>query len=263
MTACLFFGQGGGGGGGGVNLGPGEDTKSPDQIIADAKKDIQGYKTVHVTYSLAGKSGTITVELDMAENGDAVGSGTFGGANFDVVFVGGKSYIKGKQFFLNLYTGSAGSAAQQLRPKIEQRIDDHWVSDLHVVSTEALGRLKLDVFADCLDQHGTLAKGSTSDINGKKVIEVINKGDTAGQVEESIFVAVDSPHVVVRDKFSGKSTPGKAADAGKCKGTEVPPPSPGADPVTLTLELKDYGKNVSVQAPPGSDVVSLNTVFAP
>jgi hypothetical protein len=248
---------------GGIALPSGEEAKPVDQIIADAQKDMATFKTIRVVVNTNQKNvGAITFDVSADDGGNVTGGGAAGDAKFDVLVTDGKTYIKGSAFWTKVF--SSGSATDPAVQQIVQaRIDDHWVTGLDFFSDPATkNNLSPAILADCLGRHGTLSKGATSDINGKKAIEIKDRGDLPGGRAASRFIAVDSPHVVLRFTASGPTTPGATADSGKCKGSATPAaaatsPSPAEPPASV--DYNDYGKAVTVTKP--TDAIAVSDLF--
>ena len=255
-----------GGGSGGVSL-SGEESKPVDQIIADAQKDMGGFKTVHLIFNTTTRdAGAITFDISADESGNVAGSGATGDAKFDIVVVDGHTYIKGQAFWAKVFSNGtvADPTVQQL---IQAKIGDHWVAGLDSVGDAAArNSLSPAVLADCLSIHGALSTAGTQTINGRKAVEIKDKGDSPGGRAGSRFIAVDSPHVLLRLIANGPTTAGSTPSNGKCKGSATPAPAPApsgtpsSDLGAVTIDYSDYGKSVSVVKP--TDTVDLTRLFA-
>jgi hypothetical protein len=69
--------------------------------------------------------------------------------------------------------------------------------------------LLLPNFAACLSKnHGTLTKGGTSTVDGKRVIEVKDDGSAPGSSPGSAFIALDGPPLTIQVKLTGPQKPG-------------------------------------------------------
>ncbi|HEV3233415.1 MAG TPA: hypothetical protein VG329_02565 [Candidatus Dormibacteraeota bacterium] len=259
MAGCNLPGQSTGG----IAIG-GEESKTADQVIADARKDTGGFKTVHVTFSTISKdAGSISFDVSSDENGNVTGGGATGDAKFDIVIIDGKTYIKGQAFWVKVFA-NGGTPDPSVQALVQSKIGDHWVSGLDSLgdSTTRSG-LSPPALADCLGVHGTLSKGGTQTINGKKAIEVQDKGDSPGGRAGSRFIAVDSPHVLLRQTATGPTTAGSSPTTGKCAALATPAPAPSGSPAPdagpVTIDYGDYGKPVSVTKP--TDTVDLPSLF--
>ncbi|MGB2941085.1 MAG: hypothetical protein WBD38_12400, partial [Candidatus Dormiibacterota bacterium] len=159
---------------------------------------------------------------------------------------------------------NGGTPDPSVQALVQSKIGDHWVSGLDNLgdSTTRSG-LSPPVLADCLGVHGSLSKGGTQSINGKKAIEVQDKGDSPGGRAGSRFIAVDSPHVLLRLTASGPTTAGSSPTTGKCAAPATPAPAPSGSPAPdsgpVTIDYGDYGKPVSVTTP--TDTVDLASLF--
>jgi hypothetical protein len=257
LSACnLPFTSSGGG------PSAGEDGRAPEQVLADAKSAVAGFKTVHVVFKTNDKEvGDVTFDVSIDESGNITGSGDVGGTKFDVVVVGDKSYVRGSAFFAKQLASSGGDPGT--RAVIQQKIGDHWVTGLSFLTNDK--QLKTDVLADCLDQHGTLSKKGTDTVNGKKVVVVEDRGEEPGGQPATIYVAYDAPHVLVRVAETGKRTPGTEGMKGKCAATTATPlPTSGAGsaaaPQPSSIDFSDYGKPVKVDTP--TDTVDIAALFS-
>ena len=249
------------GGGGPI---AGEESKAPDQVLADARKDLAGQKTVRLVISgTDSQIGVLTYDISLDAEGGATGTGALGDTRFEIVVKGGKSYVKGRDVFGKVFRDVPGD----VRTGLLDKVGEHWVIGLDLLGQQDTNNnLRPDVLADCLDSHGALSKGGTQDVGGRRSIEVVDSGDNPGGTPRSIFVAVDAPHYVTRVVFNGDQAPGTNPDHGRCKGstaTPAPPPSPapsGGSPVNRTMvELRDFGKPVTVTVP--TDTVDFSDIL--
>jgi hypothetical protein len=90
----------------------GEASKTPAQVLADAKQAATSARAVHVVGQLV--TGGQPIKLDMTVGGAKKGKGTMSesGLSFDFVRVGNKVYIRGSDRFWRRFGGAA--AAQLL-----------------------------------------------------------------------------------------------------------------------------------------------------
>jgi hypothetical protein len=236
------------------------DSKSATDILAAARDAVAATKTVHVTIRTTDPQyGDIVLQLDVAQSGDIVGTGTVGGAALSVVAAGGKTYVKGSDFWTKLLTnGSSGDTA--LQSVVRAKIDDNWVTGFDLLGANR-AELKTTVLADCLDEHGTLTKKGTDTVNGRKVVVLQDKGENPGGQRGTMAIAVDSPHVLVRLQANGGRTPGTEPDKGSCKGSKGPTPtstSPAPSTTESTVDFGKYDETVKLTVPSQSvDIASL------
>ncbi|MEA2646989.1 MAG: hypothetical protein QOE92_2072 [Chloroflexota bacterium] len=242
----------------------GEEARSPEQLLADAKQEIAGLKTVELLISGTDSDlGAVSYDISLDADGAATGTGTAGDARFEVVVAGGRSYVKGRDVFALLFRDVPAG----IRQATLDRVGDHWVVGADLLAPQDTNNnLRPAALADCLDAHGTLSKGPTVDVGGRRSVEVIDRGENPGGTPRSLFVAVDAPHVITRIRVNGDQTPGPGADRGRCKGSTATPAAPasplpsGAPPPSRpTIDLKDYGKPVTVVVP--TDTVEFSAVL--
>lgn len=163
LAAC------GGSGGNGVA------SKSPDQILNAASNAMIGAKSFRA--SVSGKIGgsTLDGQLDLVANKGASGTFTAGHGVLDLVVTGGTIYMRGNSAIWDLLTHN--TAAGQL-------LGGRWVkasaSDTSLSGVTDLAQLNFTNFTHAIRQDdGTVTKGSTSTVNGQKVIALhSSKGGT-------------------------------------------------------------------------------------
>jgi hypothetical protein len=249
--------------GGGNPIG-GEESKTPDQVLADAARDTAAQKTVRLVISgTDSQIGVLTYDISIDADGAATGSGALADSRFELVVKGGKSYVKGRDLFVKVFR----DVPADTRSGLLDKVDDHWVVGLDLLGPQdGNNNFRPEILADCLQAHGTLGKGATTDVGGRKSIEVIDRGDNPGGTPKSIFVAVDAPHQVTRVTVNGEQTPGTDPDHGKCKGSTAAPappasplPSGATAPNRTTVDIKDYGKPVTVTVP--TDTVDFSDIL--
>ncbi len=206
-----------GGGGGSDN---GVASKSPEQIVAAAQSAIQSATSVHVAGSLVSNGQPVSLDLDILSGKGAKGQISEGGLSFQILASGSTVYIKGSSAFLQHFGGSTaatvfagkwlkGSATGQLAA-IEE------FTNLHAL------------FNQILSGHGKLAKGSTSTVNGQKVVG-INDTTRGG----TLYVAT-----------TGKAYPIEVSRSGSGGGK---------------LSFSNYDESVSLSPPPGAIDISAFT----
>jgi hypothetical protein len=256
--AVIATGCGSSGGAGGITL-LGEETKAPADVLKDAQAALRGAKSV--TVHLSGKSGGSAVDLTLTGDGkgNAHGTGTMDGTQVEVEVYSGTFYLKGKAFWAKQVPSSlsASQKAQYLA-----LIGDRWVSfgaTASAGSSDLAALAQPAVLADCLDDHGTLSKGGTDTVGGKKVVVVAAKADAPGDAAEKLYVSADSPHYPVRLTQTGAPMAGTPATHGKCPAGGTG----GSDSSSRdeTIELSDFDKQTDISAP--SDPLDLSSLGAP
>jgi hypothetical protein len=242
------------GAGAGPSAGGGEESRTAAQIVDDARAAISQAHSFKITAKTTSKDGPSTLVLKSDGKGNATGSGTLSSATVQMIVKDGKVYIKGKEFFASL-AQAAGPATVN---KVLAAIGEKWVLFPGNSFGDLASRLDSSSLADCLQDHGTLTRGGTQDVNGVRAVVVHDKGDTPGDSPGDIYVAVDSPHYAVRFTSSGAKTPGKPVAHGKCPAGADSTNSAASD--SMVVDLSEFNAPVTVTAP--TDVFDLST-FTP
>lgn len=174
----------------------GVESKSPTEIVSAAQKAAESAKSVRVDGSVSTAGTQLTLDLQIAEGKGAKGSISEGPLSFELIRLGDSVYIKGSAAF---YEHFAGSEAAKL-------LEGRWLQAPATSGEFAtLGNLTnmSQLLSTVLGQHGSLAKGGTSTIDGKSVVAV--KDTTKGGV---LYVATTGKPYPIRLSKSG-STGGK------------------------------------------------------
>lgn len=174
----------------------GVESKSPAEIVSAAQKAANSAKSVRVDGSVSTAGTQLTLDLQIAEGKGAKGSISEGPLSFELIRLGDSVYIKGSAAF---YEHFAGSEAAKL-------LEGKWLQAPATSGEFAtLGNLTdmSQLLSTVLGQHGSLAKGGTSTVEGKKVVAV--KDTSKGGV---LYVATTGKPYPVQISKSG-STGGK------------------------------------------------------
>jgi hypothetical protein len=138
--------------------------KSPDAIVAAATSAIRGAKSVHVSGSIVNGGSPIALDLNLAAGKGGSGRMAENGLSFRIIVVKDVVYINASDSFWRHFGGNA--AAQLFHGKwLRGPATGQFASVAALTSLETL-------FNKLLSNHGVLAKGSTSTVNGEKVVAV-------------------------------------------------------------------------------------------
>lgn len=197
----------------------GEASKSPTQVLADAKAAATNAASAHVAGSIVSGGTPISLDLSMARGKGAKGSMSTNGLSFDLVRVGDTVYIKGSDEFYKHFAGAA----------VAQLLHGNWLK-----ASATQGQLKSlapltsigALFTGISTHHGKLASEGTTTYHGQKVAEIRDTSDNS-----KLYVAA-----------TGKPYP--VAIVGGKKGQS------GA------ITFDDWNKSVSLSAP--SDAIDIS-----
>jgi hypothetical protein len=157
------------GGCGSSSSGNGIAAKSPTDIVAAAKVAADAASSVHVSGSIVSGGSPIALDLDLLAGKGGRGQLTENSLGFELIETGGTVYIKGSSAF---YRHIGGTAAAQL-------LQGKWLkaptTSKEFASISSLTDLRA-LLDTTLANHGTLAKGGTTTIKGRKVVGVTDTG---------------------------------------------------------------------------------------
>jgi hypothetical protein len=208
-------------GGSGSSSAPanGEASKSPEQVLADAKTAAAAATTAHVAGSIKSNGTPITLDLSTARGKGATGSMSTNGAGFDLVRIGNLVYIKGSDEFLKQNGGAL----------VAQLLHDKWlkasITKGRFASLAPLTSVGLLLGLVSM-HHGRLANDGKTTYKGQQVVAIRDTSDNS-----KLYVAA-----------TGKPYPvaivgGKAGQTG-------------------TIAFDDWNKQVTLTAPSSSIDIS-------
>ncbi len=147
-------------------------SKSPSDILSAAMQAVDNAKSVHVSGSGVDAGSPVALDLDLASGRGARGNISQGNLSFQLVEVGPLIYLKGSpEFWRHL----GGAAAVQL-------LQGKWFETPATSGSFASLAQLTDMrrLFSSLSTHGALVKGSTSTIDGQKVVALTDsaKGGT-------------------------------------------------------------------------------------
>jgi hypothetical protein len=146
----------------------GVESKSPTEIISAAQKAAESAKSVRVAGSVSNAGTKLAINLQIVQGKGAKGTISEGPLSFELIRVGSKVYIKGSASF---YQHFAGSEAAKL-------LEGRWLQAPATTGEFAtLGSLTNmhQLLGTILGQQGSLSKGGTSRLDGKRVVAVKDK----------------------------------------------------------------------------------------
>lgn len=196
LLAALLGGCGGGSGSSGSSASSasnGISAETPSQILAAAKAAADSASSVHVAGSIASASAPITLNLELLAGKGGRGQISENGLSFNLIQIGDIAYISGSPAFYSHFGG----------PAVAQLLEGKW---LKVPSSSGdfstLGSLTnlSQILNTALADHGTLAKGAVTTVDGTKVLSVtdVSHGGT-------LYVATTGKPYPIAITKSGKT----------------------------------------------------------
>lgn len=145
--------------------GNGVAAKSPSAILSSATTAIQGAKSVHVSGALSDGGQSIKLDLNILSGQGAKGSMSQNGLSFQLIASGKYVYINGSPAFWKKFGGVAAATLFQGKWLKAPANTSSFASLSSLTNLHSLAQA-------LLTGHGTLSKGSTTTVNGQKVIAV-------------------------------------------------------------------------------------------
>jgi hypothetical protein len=155
------------------STGNGVASKSPEAILTSATNAIESAKSVHVAGSLVSSGSQIGLDLQFVSATGARGVISQGRMSFQIIDVGQYVYISADQSFWRRFAG----------PGVAQLLQGKWLkaptSSGNFAPFARLTNLSA-LFSGLSSNHGTLAKGTTTTINGRDAVPLhdTTKGGT-------------------------------------------------------------------------------------
>jgi hypothetical protein len=181
---------------GSSSQGNGVASKTPAEIVASAKALADAAGSVHVSGSIVTGRSPITLDLLLASGKGGRGRLSENGLSFELIELYGTVYIKGSPAF---YRAIAGPAATQL-------LQGKWLkapaSSGSLASLSSLTNLRALVDA-ALSGHRGLTKGTSTTVNGQKVIAVTDTSKGG-----KLYVATTGPPYPIEITSTGSSGAG-------------------------------------------------------
>lgn len=142
----------------------GVSAKSATQIVAASKQSIQGITSVHVAGATTSDNTPLALDLKLVAGKGGTGQMTIQGQTLNIVTLGQSVYIKADAAFWTKFANAQAAGV----------LKDKWLKAPSNGSFASFAQLTdiTKLFDQLLGDHGTLAKGSTTTVNGQKVIGI-------------------------------------------------------------------------------------------
>jgi hypothetical protein len=152
--------------------GNGVASKSASDILSSATTAIQGAKSVHVSGALNDAGQSIKLDLNILSGKGAKGSMSQNGLSFQLIAAGKYVYINGSPEFWKKFGGTAAATLFQGKWLKAPANSSSFASLSSLTNLHSLAQA-------LLTGHGSLSKGSTSTVNGHKVIAVTDSSKSS------------------------------------------------------------------------------------
>ena len=139
-------------------------SKPPDQIVSTASSTLKAAQTVHISGTVANGNSPVTLDLSLVSGKGATGSMSESGLSFQIVAIDQTVYINGSPAFWRHFGGNVAAAL----------LTGKWLKAPETGQFGSLAELTdlQRLISELVGSHGTLTKGPTTTVNGRKVIAV-------------------------------------------------------------------------------------------
>jgi hypothetical protein len=166
--------------------------KSASDILKASSTAIESAKSVHVSGALADSGQSIKLDLNILSGKGATGSMSQNGLSFKIIAAGKYVYINGSPGFWKHFGGSAAATLFQGKWLKAPSTSSDFASLTSLTDLHKLAQ-------SLVTGHGSLSKGSSSTVNGHKVVAV---KDSQGQ----LYVATTGKPYPIQIVKNGSST---------------------------------------------------------
>lgn len=219
----------------------GEASKPPQQILSDAATALRQVHSLRVYGTVTVDKRPTAVTLAVKPPSDLSIAMTQGASTAQMIVLGSSVYIKMSPAFARRQ-GNVPAPAAAL-------ISNRWlkVPPGAVGSAASLTKqFNLDTLSRCVvENHGTLTRAGTANVNGQPAVVIVDKGDKPGSTPSKLYVATTGPPLPLRALATGAQRPGGALDAQCNNGGD--PTQPGE-----VLTFTDYNRSLNIAAPAGA-----------
>ena len=206
LTAC----------GGGSDGGSGEESdqgteeaaafadETPEAITAAAEEDMKALSSLRMTGGITTDGQEISIDVALSTAGDCAGDLTLGeDAGFEVLSVGGETWIKPSQAFWEQFAGPAAS-------QIAEAAGDKWVAFPGDEADDFAEICDLDSLLDEFneDDEGPAPEvAGTEEVDGQEAVVVTSTSDEGDPVKA--WVATEDPHHILQLEVDQGEEPGQ------------------------------------------------------
>jgi hypothetical protein len=218
-----------------------ESSKSPKAILADLSQDLRTVKSYHFAGTQTDPAGRSTVVGDVTSSGKANVAIRQGSTAVRMVLLPKAAYLKANAAYWKSAGGKQGDA-------LGQKLADRWVK----IPSSGVADLSA-AFEDLTPKHlascaavgtGSLSKGRTATIGGKKAIVIVDEGDKPGTTPGRLYVTATGRVLPLRVTQTGKRRAGGKID-GRCQDKDD-------DSTASDVSFSRFDQKVDITAPRGA-----------
>lgn len=187
-----------------------ESSKPAKAILADLAHDLGNVSGYRVTAKVTDADGRTAMTIDVAKSGGFAVSLREGDIAAQMRVLPKAFYLKANAGYWKEVGGKDGAAAAR-------QFANRWVKMARSAGDEydaVVEQLTPKRMASCVTRNaGTLVKGGTTTIDGKRAIVIVDKGDKPGTTPGRLYVTAARPTLPIRSLQTGKRRPGGKIDS--------------------------------------------------
>lgn len=200
--------------------------QDPQEIISQAEADMKALESLRLSGDLQVDGQPTSIDMAISKGGDCAGSFSQGDATAEIISIGGQSYLKPNQAF---WEQTGGPEAEM----IVDMVDGRWVS-MPADEADFSEFCDLDSLLEQMgddDEDSDAEVLSTEELDGRDAVKMATTSDVGDPV--SVWVAVDSPHVILQMEVTEGEEPG-------------------------VMTFSEFDEEIDVEAPAEGEVVDLS-----
>ncbi len=209
LGAVLVLAACGGGSEGGSGEDSGEEAAafaegSPEDITAAAEEDMKALSSLRMAGAISNDGQEISIDVALSTAGDCAGDLTLGeDAGFELLSVGGETWIKPSAAFWEQFAGPAAS-------QVSEAAGDKWVA---FPGDEADNFAEICDLDSLLDEFNEEDEGpapelaGTEEVDGQEAVVVTSTSDEGDPVKA--WVATEDPHHILQLEVDQGEEPGQ------------------------------------------------------
>jgi hypothetical protein len=207
----------------------GVESRPPEEILDQTAKALRQVKSFHVE-ATERSPGSVKADIGLPKELRLALKEKDTSAS--LLVVDGSFYLRGNAAYWR--DADAARDAEELA--------DRWFKVPYSLAKELTKALHPQTLSRCLiTDHGTLEKGGTAAVHGKRAVVIVDKGDRPGSTPSKLYVAATGEPYPLRLTATGKQRPGGQKDP-EC-GDDTPAEA-GDDAI-----FSNYNEPLDVSAP--------------
>jgi hypothetical protein len=218
-----------------------ESAKTPAQVIADVQRDLAKVRSFHFAGTDVDPKGTTHLAGDVAASGKADLTISGGSSTARIILLPSAVYLKGNAAYWKANGGAQG-------PALAKKLAGRWFKTSDAGVRSLVADLQPRHIASCLTVgNGTLKKGGTASVGGRKAVVIVDQGDKPGTAPGKLYASASGRILPLRLQQTGKTRPGGHLDP-RCQDT-------ANTSTSSDLRFSAFDKPLHITAPHGAITV--------